>query len=223
VFGLARKRATIALNRFRRFEQSAPAPHASRFAPARRKRLKQNPRRLTIALLTAATLVIAATQLWVFTGRFLCVEKSRLYRSAELPPDKLVDLCRRKGIRLVVDFRNNAAKAEAEAAALKRAGVRHVHLPTSQSAPTADVARFLEIMDASRQTPVLIHCTHGAGRTGVFTAIYRMEYQGWTARRAWIEELVLAGFGSFLPGSKKARRILQYSPRAAIREKPAGT
>jgi len=74
-------------------------------------------------------------------------------------------------------------------------------------------------MDGSRNEAVLIHCVHGSGRTGLFSAIYRMEYQGWPRWRAIAEEMMLGGVRSFAPGSAKARFLWGYTPR---RFGPAG-
>ena len=48
---------------------------------------------------------------------------------------------------------------------------------------------------AAQQTgPVLLHCQHGADRTGLITAMYRLVYQGWT-KEAATEELIQGGYG----------------------------
>jgi protein tyrosine/serine phosphatase len=68
-------------------------------------------------------------------------------------------------------------------------------------------------MDDPQNRPVLIHCIHGVGRTGVFSAIYRIEYQDWSHKRALLEAILLSGFGSFGPNSDKAKFIKDYQPR----------
>lgn len=42
--------------------------------------------------------------------------------------------------------------------------------------------------------PVLIHCYHGADRTGLLCAAYRVLVEGWTVEAA-IQEMVLGGYG----------------------------
>ena len=42
--------------------------------------------------------------------------------------------------------------------------------------------------------PVLVHCRHGADRTGLICALWRMLYQDWTRQEA-LAELVDGGFG----------------------------
>lgn len=176
-------------------------------------------RRRTIILLIAAAL-LAAVGLWAYwesRGRVAVVEPARLYRSAALSATRLLEVCRRYRITTVVDFRDKSAETAAEAEVLARAGIEHVSLPTPQ-VPSADtVARFLRVMDDKRGQAVLIHCEHGVGRTGLFSAIYRMGYQGWPAWRAIAEAWLLAGFGSFGPRSEKTTYLLGYVPRHSLR------
>jgi protein tyrosine phosphatase (PTP) superfamily phosphohydrolase (DUF442 family) len=174
-------------------------------------------RRRTITVLMAAGVLAALgySQYWVFTGRVATIESGRLYRSAGLSADRLLDVCRRHGIVTVVDFRKESVETRAEAESLERVGIRHVALPTGQVPSSDTVAQFLRLMDGSRGEPVLIHCTHGVGRTGVFSAIYRMEYQGWPRWRAIAEAMLLSGFGSFGPGNSKAAYLSTYRPRGS--------
>jgi protein tyrosine phosphatase (PTP) superfamily phosphohydrolase (DUF442 family) len=77
------------------------------------------------------------------------------------------------------------------------------------------IDRFLEIMDNPASYPVLIHCRAGLHRTGCMAAVYRMEYQGWSADEA-IRELKKNGFGEWPCSSANdyiAQYILAYCPR----------
>ena len=172
-------------------------------------------KRRTLLLLAGAAIVAAvgASQIWVLRGRVAAVEPGRLYRSAVLPPDRLLDVCRRYRITTVIDFRKTQADVGAEAERLARAGIEHVSLATGQVPSAETVAEFLRLMDAKRHEAVLIHCHHGVGRAGVFSAIYRMEYQGWPRWRAIAEQVVHSGFGSFGPGNEKAAFLNTYTPR----------
>lgn len=58
----------------------------------------------------------------------------------------------------------------------------------------ADVIRFLRIVTTPELQPVLVHCQHGADRTGMMVAIYRIAYEGWSKAEA-TEEMVHGGFG----------------------------
>ncbi len=56
-----------------------------------------------------------------------------------------------------------------------------------------DVIQALKIIK-NRQGNILIHCKHGADRTGVICAMYRIIFQNWTKEEA-LDELVNGGFG----------------------------
>jgi protein tyrosine/serine phosphatase len=166
-----------------------------------------------IALLAA----VIWSQYWIVTGRVGTVVQGRLYRSAGLPPERLLGLVRQHNITTVVDFRKTGAETQAERAAVEQAGIRYVPIPSEQVPSPDAVARFLDVMDSQSPGAVLIHCTHGAGRTGVFTAIYRMEYQGWSRTRAVTEAMLYAGFGSFGPWNAKTVFLYGYTPRSKAR------
>lgn len=47
--------------------------------------------------------------------------------------------------------------------------------------------------DTNRK-PILIHCYHGADRTGMMVALYRMVYQNWEREKA-LNEMLNGGYG----------------------------
>ena len=57
-----------------------------------------------------------------------------------------------------------------------------------------DVIRFLRIIRKKENGPFLVHCKHGADRTGVMIAMYRIVEQGWSKDEA-IKEMVNGGYG----------------------------
>ena len=70
------------------------------------------------------------------------------------------------------------------------------------------IDQFLAVMDDTSNYPVLIHCKAGLHRTGCMVAVYRMEYQGWSAFAA-LNEAKANGFGEFA-GSAANDYIMQY-------------
>ena len=57
-----------------------------------------------------------------------------------------------------------------------------------------DVIRVLRIVLKKQNGPILIHCQHGADRTGIMIAMYRIVEQGWSKDEA-IREMVDGGYG----------------------------
>ncbi len=60
-----------------------------------------------------------------------------------------------------------------------------------------DVLRFLQLATDPANAPVLVHCQHGADRTGTVCAVYRIVVQGWSKEDA-IREMTEGGFGFHL-------------------------
>ena len=96
-----------------------------------------------------------------------------------------------KEIKTVVNLRNN----EGDGALVVPTGVRYEQIPfDTWQVKEADVVRFLKIVRNPNNQPVLLHCKHGADRTGMMTAIYRIVEQGWRKQDA-IAEMTQGGFG----------------------------
>ncbi len=57
-----------------------------------------------------------------------------------------------------------------------------------------EAVRFLQIVTNPRRTPVLVHCLHGADRTGTMVALYRIAVEGWSKEEA-IREMTEGGYG----------------------------
>jgi len=130
-----------------------------------------------------ATVVNPAMNLFQVTPRF--------YRSARLDEEDLPRL-RSLGIRTVVSLR----AFHSDTRLLGDSGIEAVRVPMlTWSIDDDEVVRALRaIRRAEALGPVLLHCQHGADRTGLVTAMYRMVVQGWS-REAALDELQNGGFG----------------------------
>lgn len=95
------------------------------------------------------------------------------------------------GIRTVVNLRSLHSDADI----LADTGLAVEAIPTTAWGLTeADAVRFLKIAVDTAKTPVLVHCQHGADRTGALIAAYRLAVQGWTKDEA-IREMTEGGYG----------------------------
>jgi protein tyrosine phosphatase (PTP) superfamily phosphohydrolase (DUF442 family) len=113
-----------------------------------------------------------------------------LYRSAQ-PTAKGMRNLAAMGIRTVVNLRAYHSDADE----IGETELGSVEIPMKPWDPEEDdIVRFLRIVADPARTPVLVHCQHGADRTGTACAIYRMAVCGWSKRDA-IDEMTRGGFG----------------------------
>jgi len=113
-----------------------------------------------------------------------------LFRSAQ-PTAEGMRRLREMGIRTVVNLRAfHSDRDEIGTLDLDR-----VHIPMVTWHPSRRAAvRFLRIVTDPDRIPVLVHCQHGADRTGALCALYRVAVQDWTKEEA-IREMVDGGYG----------------------------
>lgn len=107
------------------------------------------------------------------------VVEGRVYRSAQLPPEKLKDFVAKHNIRTVVNLRGRAPSDwyPLEARATQELRISQEDITTSANhlpSPT-EMQRMVEVFDQT-QYPILIHCQQGADRTGLACACYMLLY-----------------------------------------------
>ncbi|WP_426077020.1 dual specificity protein phosphatase family protein [Janthinobacterium sp. PSPC3-1] len=114
-----------------------------------------------------------------------------LYRSARLDSVDVAQL-QALGVKTVISLRSFHSDTDL----LKDSGIRTVRIPINTWAirDRHVVEAMRSIRAAEQDGPVLLHCLHGADRTGMMTAMYRMLYQGWPRDKA-IDELKNGGYG----------------------------
>ena len=114
-----------------------------------------------------------------------------LYRSAMLDRADVAQL-QALGVKTVISLRSFHSDSEV----LKDSGIRTVRIRINTWAirDRHVIEAMRGIRAAEQQGPVLLHCLHGADRTGMMTAMYRMLYQGWPREKA-IDELKNGGYG----------------------------
>jgi protein tyrosine phosphatase (PTP) superfamily phosphohydrolase (DUF442 family) len=133
-----------------------------------------------------------------------------LWRSAQPTAEGFKNL-QAMGIRTVVNLRNFTSDRDE----LKGLGLRyhHIHFATWH-AEDEDVVAFLKIVSDPANHPVLVHCQHGADRTGTMVAAYRVVMEGWTMEEA-MQELPRFGFHSIWTNLKT---YLQKFDAAAMKK-----
>lgn len=114
----------------------------------------------------------------------------QLYRSAQ-PEKEGVRSLKTLGIKTVVSLRSN----HSDEPLLKGMNIKYASIPIDTwDLEEKHVVEFLKIVTDPTRTPVLVHCQHGADRTGTLCAVYRIAVQGWTKEEA-IREMKDGGYG----------------------------
>ena len=114
-----------------------------------------------------------------------------LYRSVQ-PEQRDAAQLQALGIRTIINFRAHHQDEDV----LNLPGVKLVRIPmdTWWIGDDQIIGALRAIERAQKDGPVLIHCQHGADRTGVVSAMYRILVQGWTREQA-SRELERGNFG----------------------------
>jgi tyrosine-protein phosphatase SIW14 len=111
-----------------------------------------------------------------------------LYRGAQ-PQRGGVKKLSELGIKTVINLRGASEDTRKEQAEAEASGMRYFNIPMSGLGRPTDeqVERALAIIDARENWPVFVHCQHGADRTGVIIAVYRISHEQWTVEQAIAE------------------------------------
>ncbi len=105
------------------------------------------------------------------------------YRGAQPTAAGFQEL-RALGVRTVLDVAGGAG----DEALVRDGSLNLVHAPMSAWGLRDDrVLQALRVMADPANRPLLIHCQHGADRTGALVALYRVVVQGWSKEKAVLE------------------------------------
>jgi tyrosine-protein phosphatase SIW14 len=127
-----------------------------------------------------------------------------LYRGAQ-PREVGLSELKILGITTIVDLRGeDREKIAWERKRAESLGMRFVNIPVSGWSPPTDeqVVQFLSLFRGDPGKKIFVHCRFGDDRTGVFTAVYRMAIEKWSAEQA-MNEMYFFGFNGFWHPSMK--------------------
>ena len=116
-----------------------------------------------------------------------------LYRGAQ-PTKKGLEELKAKGVRTVINFRDEPRWQEWEKKEVEALGMNYVGLPWSvwKGVKPELLDQLFEVLDRPENHPALIHCQHGRDRTNVMTVLSLMRYEKLTedqARKAAFERV----------------------------------
>ena len=113
-----------------------------------------------------------------------------LYRSAQ-PTKEGMENLKKYGFETVVSlrtFHSDREKIADTGLAYERIYMKAWHFEEE------DFTRFLRIVTNLKRQPVLVHCQHGADRTGTAVAVFRIVVEGWQQAEA-VREMKDGGYG----------------------------
>lgn len=130
-----------------------------------------------------------------------------LYRSGQ-PTAEGFKALENFGIKTVINLRSEASDKEL----LAGTGLKCVEIPSKATeVKEGDLFTFLKLVTSPEGAPYLIHCHHGADRTGLFVAVYRVVVQGWPKEEA-IREMQKGGFGFHNTYTNIVKYLMTFNP-----------
>jgi len=159
---------------------------------------------------------------------FMAITEGKVYKSGVIPPDEIADYVKKYKIKSIVDLRFpgtgddvNNPEVPAELTAEKEAiakipGVNYFNDGSDQVPKQENLDKFFKIMDNQDNYPVLIHCYHGIGRAQMYSAIYRIEYEGFSNEDARHQAAFPFMFSSFDDGKPKGEYLKTYKSRKEL-------
>jgi tyrosine-protein phosphatase SIW14 len=93
------------------------------------------------------------------------------------------------GVKTVVCLRWSPKLIAAERAAVESVGMKFVSIPLNYwNTPTPKIIdEFFDLIHDAKNRPVFLHCLHGADRTGLMVAMYRITHEEWDFKRAYAD------------------------------------
>jgi protein tyrosine/serine phosphatase len=156
---------------------------------------------------------------------FATITEGKVFKSGVIPPEDLERYIKKYNIKSFVDLRfpgtddliNNPEVPEeliAEKEAIEKLeGINYFNVGSEQVPDQKTLDKFYAVMDDSTNYPVLIHCYHGEGRAPLFSAVYRMEYEGLSNEEARKNTRVLVKWSPFDKENPKGVFIKNYRTR----------
>lgn len=181
----------------------------------------------TLIVILAVALILTGKSLYNthLNYNFKTITDDKVFSSGVIPPEKIKDYVEDNNIKTIIDFRHpeiidklNPANIDditkERNAVAKIDNVNYFNIPSDQVPTQQNLDSLFNILDNEDVYPVLMHCYHGTGRAQIYSAIYRIEYEGFTNDEARKKTRTLLKFSSFDDGKPKGEFLKSYEPRA---------
>ena len=183
-------------------------------------------------LIALVVVILGVTGKYIYdrhiNHNFMTITEGKVYKSGVIPPDEIANYVKKYHIKSIIDLRfpgtgddvNNPeipSELTAERTAVaKISGVNYFNNGSDQVPKQENLDKFFKIMDNQSNYPVLIHCFHGIGRAQMYSAIYRIEYEGWSNEDARHKAAFPFMFSSFDDGKPKGEYLKTYKSRKQL-------
>ncbi len=109
-----------------------------------------------------------------------------------------LEYLKESGFKTIINIENVDEFIKAESTEARRLGLKHISIPMEYKVDPDDamIDRILALLQDPANFPIYLHCKHGKDRTGLVMALYRVEVQGWDAKKAY-KEMYKLGFAKF--------------------------
>lgn len=187
-------------------------------------------KKIVILILTIALVIFTKGYYDMYINHnFETIADGKVYKSGVLPPDDIDEYVKKYQIKSIIDLRfpgtadliNNpesSTELRAEKEAVEKIpGLNYFNLGSDQVPQQHNLDAFFKVMDNQANYPVLIHCYHGVGRAQMYSAIYRIEYEGMDRDEARKKTRLLTKWSSFDIGKPKGDFLHHYKTRKELK------
>ena len=119
---------------------------------------------------------------------FGSIVPDKFFRSGQPDKDDLKAILP-KGIKTIINLKKSVEGFEMRLAARYGVALEHIKMSADRPPTDSQLETYFGLLDNPNNYPIWMHCQGGADRTGVMTAIYRLEYQNWSKVDA-IKEMI---------------------------------
>jgi tyrosine-protein phosphatase SIW14 len=136
---------------------------------------------------------------------------AKVWRSSQPSGEQFAEL-KKAGVKEVLSLRSYHSNKEIE----KEFTCHHVRMKAGKL-NDEDMLEALRILVEAKE-PIVVHCWHGADRTGAVIALYRMVVHRWPRQRA-IDELMKPEYGHHAETFPNVREYLENVDVEAMRRR----
>jgi tyrosine-protein phosphatase SIW14 len=147
---------------------------------------------------------------------FLKVTES-LYRGGQ-PDSEGFEQLKQLGVKTIISLRWSSEIRARQRCEAKAMGFQYISIPLSYFIfpSQSQIDKFFSIVNDPAYQPVFVHCKHGADRTGMMMAFYRMTFENWRVEDAYAEMNKLGFHKMFVYHYKYA--VFRYARNLALKK-----